>query len=124
MATSAVSGKAGVVNIGGALSEVTSWQMDRETEQLDATSMDSSGNRDFVDGLLTWRGSFTTLVFANKTGSQAAATFQVGTAAGASTPTFSGAIGIENEPVEVPVDGVVQYQYSFVGRLACTAATA
>jgi len=122
--TAAVTGKAGVVNIGGAIAEVTQWSMDRNTEAVDATSMDSGGNSEFVDGLFSWSGTFTTLAFINKTGSQAAATFQVGAAPSAANPKFTGALILTNEPVAVPVEGRVEYAYTFQGTAACTAATA
>ena len=124
MTTSAVTGKAGVVNIGGALSEVFNWQMDRNTEAVEATSFDSSGNREYVAGLFGWAGSFSSYTFSNKTGAQAAATFQVGASADTSNPKFTGSIIITNEPVSVPVDGAVEYAYTFQGTGACTAATA
>lgn len=123
MATSAVVGKAGVVNIGAALAEVTTWSMDRNTEAVDATSMSSGGNREFLPGLFNWAGVFTTLLFANKTGGPNAATFQVGATADVSNPKFTGQIIITNEPVEVAVDGVVQYAYTFQGTGSVTAAT-
>ena len=124
MVTSAVSGKAGVVNVGGALGEITQWQMDRNVEALEATSMSSSGNREFIDGLFGWSGSFTALDFVNQTGTQAAATFQVGATVTAALPKFTGSIIITNEPVATPVDGRVEYAYTFTGTGACTAATA
>lgn len=124
MTTSAVSGKAGIVSIGATVNEVTQWSMDRTVEALDATSMSSAGHKEFVAGLDGWTGTFTTLAFVNKTGSQAAATFQVGAAASAANPKFTGAIIITNEPVAVDVGGVVNYAYSFTGTAACTPATA
>lgn len=124
MITSAVTGLAGVVNIGGAFAEVTAFTIDRNTEAVEATSFDSSGNREFVAGLFGWSGTFRTLRLANKTGAQAAATFQVAAAAGTSTPTFAGALIITNEPVSTPVDGIVEYNYTFTGTAALTAATA
>lgn len=122
--TSAVTGKSGVVNIGGVVSEVTTWSMNRTNEPVDATSMSSSGNKEFVSGLNGFTGSFTTLAFLNKLGSQAAATFQVGAAASAANPKYSGAIIITDEPVTVDVAGVVNYSYTFTGTGVCTAATA
>jgi hypothetical protein len=125
MTTSAKAGKAGRVQVGATVTEVTGWTLDRTTDALDATSMASSGNREFIDGLFGWTGTFTSLTFINKTGSQASATFDVlaGTPA-ATTPRFSGAIIITNEPVACEVGGVVQYAYTFTGTGACTAATA
>jgi len=122
--TNAVHGKSGVVNIGGAIAEVSQWSMSRVTDATEATSFDSAGNREYVEGLFGWTGSFTSLVFANKTGLESAATFQVGAAAGANTPTFAGAIIITDEPVAVDVNGVVQYAYTFTGTGANTVAVA
>jgi len=123
MVTSAVTGKAGTVNISGALSEVFAWTMDRNTEAVEATSFDSSGNREYVVGLFGWSGTFSTLRFANKTGSQSGATFNVGATTTSALPSFRGAIIITNEPISCPVDGRVEYAYTFTGTGACTAAT-
>ncbi len=125
MTTTAVSGKAGVVNIGGVVTEVTEWTLEHNVEALEATSMSSGGNREFVAGLEDWSGTFTTQALLNKTGAQAAATFQVGAAAAAATPVFSGAIIITNEPVATPVGGdTVKYAYTYQGTEALTVATA
>jgi hypothetical protein len=123
MATAAIHGKSGKVTVGSAVAEVTSWSMSRTTAADDATSMDSSGNAEFIDGLFNWSGSFTTLVYGGLVGAQAAATFSTAAAASATTPTFSGAIIITDEPIQVEVNGVVQYQYTFQGTGACTVAT-
>ena len=123
MVTSAVTGMSAVINIGGSVAEAFNWSMDRNTEAVEATSFDSAGNREFVPGLFGWSGSFSTLRFMNKTGSQAAASFQVGASAGTATPKFSGAIIITNEPCATPVDGRVEYAYTYTGTGVCTAAT-
>lgn len=123
MVTAAVTGKAGIVNIGGVVAEVTQWSMDRNSEAVEATSMSSAGNQEFIVGLFGWSGTFTTLAFLNKTGAQAAATFQVGASASAANPVFTGAIILTNEPVTVPVEGRTEYAYSFTGTAALTAAT-
>jgi len=120
----AVTGKAGVVNIGGSVTRVTAFTMDRNTEAVEVTSFDSSGNREYVAGLFGWAGTFNALKFLNQVGLQAAATFQVGAAAGTDNPKLSGSIIITNEPVNCPVDGRVEYGYTFTGTGACTAATA
>jgi predicted secreted protein len=122
--TNAVTGKAGVVTIGATVNEVTAWNVDRTTEAVDVTSMSSSGNGEYVAGLFRWNGAFTTLNILNKTGSQAAASFDVGATRSAYLPRVSGAIIITNEPVNCPVDGRVEYGYTFQGTGACTVATA
>lgn len=120
----AITGKSASINIGSAVVRAVSWSMDRNTEAVEVTSFDSSGNREYVAGLFGWSGNFTTLLFLNKTGLQSAATFQTGASAGTDTPTFAGSILITNEPVAVAVDGRVEYAYTFTGTGACTAATA
>lgn len=117
-------GKAGVVTIGATVAECTTWQMDRNTEAVEVTAMDSGGNREYLAGLFGWSGSFTTLKILNKTGSQAAASFDVGATQTADLPRLSGAIIITNEPASVAVDGRAEYGYTFTGTGACTAATA
>lgn len=119
-----ITGKAGVVTIGATVAECTTWQMDRNTEAVEVTAMDSAGNREYIAGLFGWGGSFTTLTFLNKTGSQAAASFDVGATQSATLPRLSGAIIITNEPANVPVDGRVEYGYTYQGTGVCTAATA
>jgi len=123
MVTSAVTGKAGSISVGATTAEVFAWTMDRNTEAVEATSMDSGGNREYIVGLFGWSGTYSTLRFANRTGSQAAATFQVGASVGTATPTFKGGVIITNEPISCPVDGRVEYAYTFTGTGACTAAT-
>lgn len=120
MPTTAVAGKTGIVTVGTAVAEVRGFSVVREVEALDATSFDSSGNREFIDGLAQTSGSFTTLVFLNKTGAQAAATFQVGAAPAANQPSFSGAINITSEGVEADVEGEWGYSYDYTFSGAVT----
>ena len=120
--TSAVHGKSGVVSIGGVIAEVTTWNVSRTAAADEATSMTSAGNQEFVEGLRGWTGAFTTVVYATKIGLQSAATFQVGASAASNQPAITGAIIITDEPVQVDVNGVVQYQYTFTGTGACNIA--
>ena len=121
--TNAITGKAGVVSIGSTVNEVTEWSLNLAVEAVEATSMSSSGNREYIDGLKGADGSFTTLRILNKTGTQAAATFQAGASTSASEPKYTGSILITSEPIAVPVDGRVQYAYTFNFTGAITVAT-
>jgi len=122
--TNAVHGKSGVVDIGGVIAEVTTWNMNRTAAADEATSMTSGGYQEFVEGLRGWAGSFTTLVYAAKLGLQNAATFQVGASASTYAPVCTGAIIITDEPIQVDVNGVVQYQYTFTGTGSASIAVA
>lgn len=64
MATAAIAGFKGKVaassSVGGAvtvIAEVRDWSLTGEHAQLDATSKDSSGAREFISGLDQWSGS-------------------------------------------------------------------
>jgi hypothetical protein len=57
MPTTALSGKSGSVG-GTAASEIKRWSCDISAESLDASSMDSSGMRDYVAGIIRGEGSF------------------------------------------------------------------
>ena len=125
MTTGAKTGKGGSVTIGSAVAEVTAWNISHTVDAVEATSMDSSGKGEYIPGIERWSGSFNTLKVLNKTGSQAAATFDTlaGTAA-VTSPRYSGAIIITDEPVAVPVDGRIEFAYTFQGTGTCTVATA
>ena len=114
MTTAAVHGKSGKLSLGGSeVLEVTNWSMARPTETADATSFTSGGNRERITGLKDRTGSFTCLRFQNIAGSVLVGTFQVGQSAASNQPTFAGSVVITDEPVTVPVDGRVEYEYSF-----------
>ena len=114
MTTAAVHGKSGKVSLGGAeVLEVTNWAMARPTEVADATSFTSAGDREFITGLKNRTGTFTCLRFQQIAGSTLVGTFQVGASAASNQPTFAGSVIITDEPVTVPVDGRVQYEYAF-----------
>ncbi len=123
MVTAAVTGKAGVVKIGAStVAEVTAWSVDRPVEAILATSMDSAGNNEYVEGLKGWSGSFTSLLYDAlvAVGGAQAGTFQVGAVASAGAPILTGSVIITNEPVAVTVEGRTEWQYSFQGTGALT----
>lgn len=108
MATAAISGKNGSVNIGGAVSEARNWEIELTSEALDATTYDSSGWMEFIAGLSGGTGSFESINARIAVGSHAAATFAV-----TSGPSIAGAIIITSYTPGAPVDGVVIYTYNF-----------
>jgi len=114
--SSAVSGKTGAVKVAGTLTGVSGFTVTRTVDQLDATSFDSAGNRDGVDGLFGWNGTFSTNEFADLTGSQGVASFQVHTTAAANSPTFSGTVSIGECATESSVDGLALHTYTYTGR--------
>lgn len=120
MVTTAQSGKTGSITIGTAVAEVNGFTINREVEALDATSFDSTGNMEFIDGLAQTNGTFTSLVFLNKQGTQASATFQSGASPATNNPSFAGAIVITTEAVAHEVAGVVTYSYNYTFSGAVT----
>ena len=108
MATAAISGKDGSVNIGGAITEVKKWDCKLTGEALNATSMDGSGWDEFILGLKGGTGTFETIKGDVAIGAHAAATFAV-----TAGPSISGAIIITSKGYAVDVAGVVTYSYDF-----------
>ncbi len=61
MVTTAKSGKAGSVAGQGGGAEITEWSTSDVVEVLDATSVDSAGEDEFVEGTTNLSGSFTAI---------------------------------------------------------------
>lgn len=116
MATSAIAGYNGSVDIGGAVAEVFNLDWDELAEALDATSFDSTSNfREFVPGLLGGNGSFESFTADIATGAHAAATFSI-----AGGRSASGKIVITRKGTGSPVDGLqtIAYDFTFNGVIS------
>lgn len=108
MATAALSGKDGSVDIGGAVSEARNWEIELTSEAQDATTYDSSGWREFIAGLKGGSGTFESLNARLAVGAHATGTFAI-----SGGPSIEGALHIDSYKPGVPVDGVVMYTYAF-----------
>jgi len=114
MATSAISGKdASASNVGGA-TEIRNITVEEIVDLLDATSYDSGGNREYVQGLQGVNFSWQNIGTKPSRGSNASMEF----ASGGNTWSGTGLIG--NVSSAIPVDGVVAYDVtgSFTGSVS------
>lgn len=110
MATAAIAGLNGSVNIGGAVAEARNVSLSLDSDSPDATTYDSAGWKEFIAALKGGSGSFETLVTPTlAVGVHAAATFAV-----AGGESYAGKIIIQTVTPAAPVDGVAAYGYTFV----------
>jgi len=118
----AVTGKGGQVKIGAnTVAEINSWSLDLGADDIDVTSFDSAGKKEFLAGLTEWSGSFEGNLKADDTNGQKALlnawangtpvelTFQV--SAGV---TFAGSAYVKPS-IEVPVDDKASFSCDFQG---------
>ena len=114
MATQAIAGKGGVISSTGTPGdvgdEVGEWEATVESDLLDATSFDSLGFREFIEGLATCTGTFTAMGTPPVQGAVTDLTLQVGTTTG--DLVISGAAIINSVAHSTPVDGKVEYSGS------------
>ena len=104
MATTAICGMGGSSGFGG---EIKSWEFIEEVDVLDATSMASSGNKEFVGCLQSGSGSFESLTLCTTIGAHAAATF-VNT-----KHTYTANIIITNITTTCDVNGLATFKFDF-----------
>ena len=110
MSTAAIAGLNGSVDIGGAVAEARNVAITLDSDAPDATSYDSAGWKEFIEGLKGGNGSFETLVTPTlAVGVHAAATFAV-----SGGESYAGKIIIQNVSPSAPVDGVAAYSYTFL----------
>ncbi len=125
MTTAAISGHTGsVVMTGGSPAEVVEWRMGRGLKALEAVSMDSAGNEEFVVGLRGATGSFKTRKYFATPVTATVATFKTATAAAANAPWYSCTIIITSDPVECMVNGTIGYSFDFSVTGGVSVATA
>jgi len=120
--SNAVTGKSGKVTIGSEVVAIRNWTIDRNMDVPETSSMSSNGHREFKAGMKGWSGSFETVTYVDLHGTESLGTFYVGSAATASTPTFTGTVLVTNAPINVPYDDAVAYAHTFQGSGACTPA--
>ena len=124
MATTALSGKNGSVSATGGTgsvgSEVVSWDATLNIDLPDATSFDSNGWADHVEGVQSGSGSFTAIGTAPVTGSVTTLTLDVGNTTG--DLRLTGAATISTNAISTPVDGRVEYacDFTFKGEVTNT----
>lgn len=123
----AVAGKGGLVKIGAnTVAEISNWSLDLGADDIDITSFDSAGKKEFLAGLTEWSGSFEgnyksddtngqkAIIAAWAAGSSVELTLQV--SAGV---TFVGDAYVKPS-IEVPVDDKASFSCDFQGTGALT----
>lgn len=124
MATTAIAGYSGTVSGTGANSatEIKSWQLTITTEALDATSMASSGWREFICGLRGGTGTFTCIGTPPTVSTVATNSITLDTNTGSGGNTYSGTCIITSVEYGDTVDGVVTYvaQFTMTGAITVT----
>lgn len=123
----AIAGKGGSVNIAAAkVAEIVNWSLDLGADDIDVTSFDSGGWKEFLAGLKEWSGSMegnfkptdTTgqkaILAAWAAGTPVTFTFKV-----SPTVSFSGDAFVKPS-IEVPVDDKATFSCDFQGTGALT----
>ncbi len=123
----ATTGKEGSVAIGAnKVAEIKSWSLDLGADDIDITSFDSNGKKEFLAGLTEWSGSFEgNLKTADTNGQKALLNaWANGTPVTLNlkvddTVTFSGSAYVKPS-IEVPVDDKASFSCDFQGTGALT----
>jgi hypothetical protein len=105
MATNAECGTTGSVSLGG---EVTQWTFNYNEEVLEATSMASSGAREYIACLKDGDGTWDTFVASGVVGAHGTVDFTN------AKQTIQANIIVTSITLGTPVDNQVTYRYSFV----------
>lgn len=118
----AIAGKGGSIDIGSSrVQEIASWSLDLGTDELDITSFDSDGWKEFLSGLKEWSGNIEgNFVATDVTGQKAILNawlsgapldfvFKV-----TETISFSGA-GLVTPSIETPVEDTVSFSCDIQG---------
>ena len=105
MATIAKCGSTGSVSLGG---EITAWEVSIELDTPEATSMASSGWKEYISCLKSASGTFTSLIPAGVVGSHTGVDFIN------DNETISMDIIISDLSISTPVDNRVEFSYSFL----------
>jgi predicted secreted protein len=123
----AIAGKGGSVNIDAAkVAEIANWSLDLGADDIDITSFDSDGWKEFLAGLKEWSGSMEgnfkptdaagqkAILAAWAAGTPITFTFKVD-----GTTSFSGSAFVKPS-IEVPVDDKATFSCDFQGTGALT----
>jgi len=123
MATTAKSGKTGVLTLATVAYEVTQFTINLEDELLDGTSFDSNGWGESVVGLRRGTGSLTAIGSLPASTAAASAAFvgQVTNATG--DEKITGDVYLQTRAISVPVDGRVEFTADFTFTGAVTETT-
>jgi predicted secreted protein len=123
----AVTGKSGAVKLGAnKIAEISNWSLDLGADDIDITSFDSNGWKEYLAGLKEWSGSIEGNFKPNDTNGQKAIltawlngtaltfTFEV-----SSGVTFQGS-ALVKPSIEVPVDDKATFSCAIQGTGALT----
>ena len=126
----ALAGKGGSLNIGAnKVAEIANWSLDLGADDIDITSFDSNGWKEYLAGLKEWSGSIEGNFKPNDTNGQKAIlqawlagtpltfTFEV-----SSGVTFQGS-ALVKPSIEVPVDDKASFSCDITGTGALTLPT-
>jgi predicted secreted protein len=118
----AIAGKGGAVKLGtNKVAEIANWSLDLGADDIDVTSFDSNGWKEFLAGLKEWSGSIEGNFVSTDTDGQKAIlqawvngtelvfTFEV-----SSGVSFTGNAYVKPS-IEVPVDGKASFSCDFQG---------
>lgn len=123
----AIAGKGGSVNLGAnKVAEIKTWSLDLGGDDIDTTSFDSNGWKEYLAGLKEWSGSFEGNYKPDDTNGQKAilAAWLAGTALAFTfkvnaTVSFTGSAFVKPS-LEVPVDDKASFSCDFTGTGALT----
>jgi len=126
----ALAGKSGAVKLGAnKVAEISNWSLDLGADDIDITSFDSNGWKEYLAGLKEWSGSIEGNLKTNDTNGQKAIlnawlngetlefTFEV-----SSGVTFKGE-ALVKPSIEVPVDDKASFSCDITGTGALTLPT-
>ena len=126
----ALAGKSGAVKLGAnKVAEISNWSLDLGADDIDITSFDSNGWKEYLAGLKEWSGSIEGNLKTNDTNGQKAIfsawlagtpltfTFEV-----SSGVTFQGS-ALVKPSIEVPVDDKASFSCDITGTGALTLPT-
>ena len=125
----AIAGKSGSVYLGAnKVAELLNWSLDLGADNIDITSFDSSGWKEFLAGLKEWSGSAEGNFKLADTNGQLAiynawlngTTLSIEFRLGATVPKFAGTILVSSIGVEVPVEDKASILFEFQGTASLT----
>lgn len=105
MSTAAACGYTGLTNLGD---EITRWEISQLQDAIDATSMDSAGDREYIACLQSLEGTFDTQIPCGSVGSEVGVSF-MNDLIGYSFDCY-----VTDVKNSVPVGDKVTFTYSFV----------
>ncbi len=116
-----ISGKAGQVNTGSAVSGIKSWSIDYTSDPLETTDFADAGVKSYIVGGSGWSGSFEGYKEGAPQGLAGAAITLTLYEVAAGT-NWTGSAFITGVHATTSHDGIVSYSYDFQGTAALTVA--